>query len=63
MIVDTGSRASQIQSAMEEADPGNKDVIDVIGTVKGPKGTYTFPTSGYAGMIAIPKASVKTEKN
>ena len=62
VIVDTGSRASQIQSAMEEADPGNKDVIDVIGTVKGPKGTYTFPTSGYAGMIAIPKASVKTEK-
>ncbi|WP_411809532.1 extracellular solute-binding protein [Bacillus haynesii] len=62
VIVDTGSRASQIQSAMEEADPGNKDVIDVLGTVKGPKGTYTFPTSGYAGMIAIPKASVKTEK-
>ncbi len=62
VIVDTGSRASQIQSAMEEADPANKDVIDVTGTVKGPKGTYTFPTSGYAGMIAIPKASVKTEK-
>ncbi|ASB89974.1 MULTISPECIES: extracellular solute-binding protein [Bacillus] len=62
VIVDTGSRASQIQSALEEADPKNKNVIDVVGTVKGPKGTYTFPTSGYAGMIAIPKASVKTEK-
>lgn len=62
VIVDTGSRASQIQSALEEKDSGNKDVIDVIGSVEGPKGTYTFPTSGYAGMIAIPKASVKTEK-
>ncbi|MED1739060.1 extracellular solute-binding protein [Bacillus swezeyi] len=62
VIVDTGSRASQIQSALEEADPAIKDVIDVIGTVEGPKGTYTFPTSGYAGMIAIPKQSVKTEK-
>ncbi|MEC1625354.1 extracellular solute-binding protein [Bacillus mojavensis] len=62
VIVDTGSRASQIQSAMEEADESNKDVIDIVGTVEGPKGKRTFPTSGYSGMIAIPKSSVKTEK-
>ncbi|MHA6168385.1 extracellular solute-binding protein [Bacillus mojavensis] len=62
VIVDTGSRASQIQSAMEEADESNKDVIDIVGTVEGPKGKRTFPTSGYSGMIAIPKSSVETEK-
>lgn len=62
VIVDTGSRASQIQSAMEEADESNKDVIDIVGSLEGPNGKRTFPTSGYSGMIAIPKSSVKTEK-
>ncbi|PNB52912.1 hypothetical protein C1X64_34515, partial [Pseudomonas sp. GW456-E7] len=62
VIVDTGSRASQIQSAMEEADESNKDVIDIVGSLEGPHGKRTFPTSGYSGMIAIPKSSVKTEK-
>lgn len=62
VIVDTGSRASQIQSAMEESDESAKEIIDIIGTVEGPKGKKTFPTSGYSGMIAIPKSGVKTEK-
>ncbi|MGM0861913.1 extracellular solute-binding protein [Bacillus atrophaeus] len=62
VIVDTGSRASQIQSAMEESDESAKEIIDIIGTVEGPKGKRTFPTSGYSGMIAIPKSGVKTEK-
>ncbi len=42
VIVDTGSRASQIQSAMEEADESNKDVIDIVGTVEGPKASAPF---------------------
>lgn len=62
VIVDTGSRASQIQSAMEEADESNKDIIDIVGSLEGPNGKRTFPTSGYSGMITIPKSSVKTEK-
>lgn len=34
VIVDTGSRASQIQSAMEEADESNKDIIDIVGSLE-----------------------------
>lgn len=40
----------------------SKQYIDVIGSVNGPKGLRALPTSGYAGMIAVSKSSVKTEK-
>ncbi|MGE6629218.1 extracellular solute-binding protein [Bacillus sp. NPDC077027] len=62
VIVDTGSRALQIQNMMKEANRQKKDIIDVIATVEGPNGKRTYPTAGYSGLVTIPKSSVKTEK-
>lgn len=62
IIIDTDSRARQIDTQIKEAYPNLGSVIDVVGTVSGPMGERTIPTSGYAGLIAIPKQSVKTEE-
>lgn len=68
VIVDVADGAARIEDkihqAMEKAgkDDKSKQYMDVIGSVNGPKGLRALPTSGYAGMIAISKSSVKTEK-
>lgn len=60
--ISTLDDAHRNQEAMEKIDPKFKDVVDVIGAVSGPKGLFNLPTSGYNGILAIPKSSVKTEK-
>ncbi|MDF2648620.1 MAG: hypothetical protein K0Q73_4425 [Paenibacillus sp.] len=68
VIVDVADSAARnedkIHQAMEKAgkDDKNNQYMDVIGSVSGPKGLRALPTSGYAGLIAISKSSVKTEK-
>ena len=63
VIVDVVDRAHRAQEAMIEADPSLDDPIDVFGAVEGPNGLYNLPTSGYSGLLAIPKSSVKTEED
>ncbi|ASA19476.1 extracellular solute-binding protein [Paenibacillus donghaensis] len=64
-VVDGGARIdNQIHAALEKEGKNNPDThyMDVNGGVTGPDGQlHTLPTSGYAGVLAIPKSSVKTE--
>ncbi len=63
VIVDVVDRAHRAEEDMLAADPNLKEPIDVFGAVEGPKGMFNLPTSGYSGMLAIPKSSVKTEED
>lgn len=60
VIVDVADRASSVAEKIETSNP--KAVIDVIGSISGPKGYRNLPSSGYNGMFMIPKQSVKTEE-
>lgn len=69
VIVDVADAAARlddrIHAALAEAGTDNPDIhyIDVIGGVKGVDGQLrALPTSGFAGMLAIPKSTVKTEE-
>lgn len=62
VIVDVLDRAHRAEEAMLQANPDLKEPIDVFGAVEGPKGLFNLPTSGYSGMLAIPKSSVETEE-
>ncbi|MCY9692479.1 extracellular solute-binding protein [Paenibacillus alginolyticus] len=54
--------AHRLQDEYTKLHPEAKDVFDAIGTVTGKDGKqHVLPTSGYAGVLAIPKSSVKTE--
>jgi ABC-type sugar transport system, periplasmic component len=59
-IVDVVDRANTLASRLDRAGDSNS-VIDVLGTVSGPKGDRTLSTSGNAGFYAIAKSSVRTE--
>ncbi|WP_042203948.1 extracellular solute-binding protein [Paenibacillus camerounensis] len=64
-VVDTAARIDdKIHAALQKEgkDEPDRHYMDVIGGVKGEDGQlHTLPTSGFAGMLAIPKSSVKTE--
>jgi len=68
VIVDVADNAARlddkIHAALAAGGKDNPDVhyIDVIGGVTGSDGAlHALPTSGFAGMLAFPKSSVKTE--
>ncbi|WP_151735516.1 extracellular solute-binding protein ['Paenibacillus yunnanensis' Narsing Rao et al. 2020] len=65
-VVDNAARLDdKIHAALQTAgtDEPDRHYMDVIGGVKGADGQlHTLPTSGFAGMLAIPKSSVKTEE-
>lgn len=67
VIVDVLDNAARLEDKIHKtlADAGkddpNKTFIDVLGSVAGPKGNFTLPTSGYAGVLAVSKSAVKTE--
>ncbi|WP_066516897.1 extracellular solute-binding protein [Curtobacterium ammoniigenes] len=62
IIIDTYSRARQIESLLEKQDPNSyQGMVGVTGNLIGPDGTmHALPTPGYSGFLAIPKSSVKT---
>ncbi|MBD3917424.1 extracellular solute-binding protein [Paenibacillus sp. PR3] len=65
-VVDTAARIDdKIHAALKEAGtevPDDQNYMDVVGGVIGSDGTlHTLPTSGFAGLLSIPKSSVKTE--
>jgi putative aldouronate transport system substrate-binding protein len=67
VIVDVTDTAGRIEQKIHDAlKAGNKDVaekqfVDNLIGVEGKHGLKALPTSGYAGIIAIPKSTVKTE--
>ncbi|WP_202077717.1 extracellular solute-binding protein [Caldalkalibacillus salinus] len=63
VIVDVLDRGHRAQEDIQEINPDIEDPIDVFGAVEGPKGLRHLPTSGYSGMLAIPKTSVQTEEH
>ncbi|MEK3886402.1 extracellular solute-binding protein [Bacillus sp. FSL K6-3431] len=58
VIVDVLDRAHRAQEEMMNANPDLTDPIDVLGA----PAPFNLPTLGYAGMLTIPKSSVKTEE-
>lgn len=62
VIVDVLDSGERIRRAIEDLDKNNTDPIGLLGSVEGPRGTFNLPTSGYAGMFAIPKTKVSTEE-
>lgn len=64
-VVDNGARLDdKIHAALQKegTDEPDRHYMDVIGGVTGTDGAlHTLPTSGFSGMLAIPKSSVKTE--
>ncbi|OMF38345.1 hypothetical protein BK133_02150 [Paenibacillus sp. FSL H8-0548] len=64
-VIDGAARVDdKIHAALAAAGTDQPDVhfMDVIGGVKGADGKlHTLPTSGFAGILAIPKSAVKTE--
>ena len=62
IIIDTYSRARQINGLLEKQDPTTyQNMVAVTGNLIGPDGKmHALPTPGYSGFLAIPKASVKT---
>jgi putative aldouronate transport system substrate-binding protein len=61
VMVDVADAGQRIDEKIQAKTPG-LEVIDVLGTVEGPKGLRVMPTSGYNGMIAISKSAVPTEE-
>ncbi|WP_462409453.1 extracellular solute-binding protein [Neobacillus sp. Marseille-QA0830] len=62
VVVDVVDQAHRAEDKIKTINPNVKDPIDVIGAVEGPEGLHNLPTSGYEGMLAIPKTSVKTKE-
>jgi putative aldouronate transport system substrate-binding protein len=68
VIVDVIDGASRVEDKIHAAlvkdgkDDPSKQYMDVLSGVTGVDGKlHTLPTSGYSGILAIPKSSVKTE--
>ncbi|MDQ1909051.1 extracellular solute-binding protein [Paenibacillus sp. GD4] len=59
-VIDVLERAGQIETGIRKKDP-KADVMDAISGAAGPKGLRLLPTSGYNGMLVIPKSSVSSE--
>ncbi|WP_199041072.1 extracellular solute-binding protein [Glycomyces salinus] len=63
IIVDVQSRASQLVGLFKEQDPETFDqYVALAGQLEGPNGTYSMPTPGHKGILAIPKSGVQTEE-
>ncbi|MDF2650266.1 MAG: hypothetical protein K0Q73_6071 [Paenibacillus sp.] len=52
---------SRTLEAMKKLGKEERQYLDVFGDVSGPMGVRNLPTEGYAGMVHISKATVKTE--
>ncbi|MEK3732304.1 extracellular solute-binding protein [Paenibacillus sp. FSL M8-0334] len=66
-VVDTAARIDdRIKAAAAQEGkelPEGEHYMDVVGAVAGSDGQLrTLPTSGFAGMLAIPKSTVKSEE-
>ncbi|MGX7200160.1 extracellular solute-binding protein [Enterococcus nangangensis] len=65
IILDTYSRAASISKLFDQQEAGSGAAkVTILGNLANEDGnTYSLPTDGYSGFLAIPKASVKTEED
>lgn len=61
VMIDVADNAQRMDQKMLEKDPNATDRVDVLQAMEGPDGLRDMPTSGYSGLIAVSKSSVKTE--
>lgn len=62
VFVDVADNARRLNSPMQEKAPRDSSYTNVFQAPVGPKGHRDMPTTGYAGMLAISKSTVKTEE-
>lgn len=62
VFVDVADNSRRLDNAMQEKAQRDTPYTDVFQAPVGPKGHRDMPTSGYNGMLAISKSSVKTEE-
>lgn len=63
VMVDVADNAQRMDQKILEKDPAATGRVDVLQAMEGPKGLRDMPTSGYNGLIAVSKSSVKTEED
>lgn len=63
VMVDVADNAQRMDQKILDKDPNATGRVDVLQAMEGPKGLRDMPTSGYSGLIAISKSSVKTEED
>ncbi|WP_066294159.1 extracellular solute-binding protein [Arthrobacter sp. B6] len=63
IIIDVDSRVSVLINLFKQANPDDfQNKVGFVGGLESPDGELnTHPTDGYAGFLAIPKTSVRTE--
>lgn len=62
VFVDVADNARRLDAKFQEREPRDDPYVYVYQAPVGPKGHRDMPTSGYSGMLAISKTSVKTEE-
>lgn len=62
IIIDVQSRAGQLRGLFSDAGEDPDEMVELVGQLDGPNGTFALPTTGYSGFMAIPKSSVQTEE-
>jgi len=61
VMVNVADEAHRVQEELLEVDTSYEGAVDVFGTVEGPKGKFSMPTSGYSDLLAISTTAVETE--
>ncbi|NUP02154.1 MAG: extracellular solute-binding protein [Nonomuraea sp.] len=63
MIIDVNVRAIQLLDLLKEKNPDDFDKVAMVGNLKRPDGQkFSYPFTGYNGVIAISRQSVQTEQ-
>src|SRR5699024_4523805 len=62
IIIDVQCRAGEGRGLFSDAGEHPDEKAMMLGQLGGPNGTYALPTTGYSGVLAIPKSSVQTEE-
>ncbi|MFG1687534.1 extracellular solute-binding protein [Nonomuraea sp. NPDC049269] len=63
MIIDVNVRGTNLLDLLKEKDPNDFDKVLTVGNLKRSDGKkFSYPFTGYNGVIAIPRQSVQTEQ-
>lgn len=62
IIIDVNVRTTPLVKLFKQKDPKNYDKVDMVGNLKRSDGQkFSYPFTGYAGILAISKQSVRSE--
>lgn len=63
MIIDVNVRATALLDLFKEKDPKDFDKVEMVGNLVGPDGKkFSYPFTGYNGVISISKQQIRTEE-